>query len=688
MNKFETKDIRNVVLIGGKGVGKTSLIDALLFVSKGNTRLGKVDDGTSMVDYDPIEQERRQSITSKVLPVVWESTKINIIDTPGYSDFLGEVYSSLNICDVVVIVVDAVNGVEVNARRLFNVAKQMNKPCMFFITKMDNERADPDKAVKSIKDELESAAALFQIPIGKGASFTGVVDLLDGKAYKVNGEKVSIEEVSSDLAEEAKMSKSELMESIAESSEELLNKYLEKGDLSEEDLKFGMVKGIAQGELSPIFVGSAHNNASLTAFLATISKHFPAPSDLPPIKVLDGEGKEKDLIVDPNGSVAAHVFKITSDPGIGDIFFFKLYSGRLTSGDDVYNSNSSSSERIGHILSVKGKDREEINSISAGDIAAVAKLKETSINDSFSTKNERLKFKPIEFPTPVVPLAVIPKTKKDQDKLGIGLQKLIAIDPTFHMHIDREFAETIVTGMGEVQIDVMIKRLKERYGVEVDLGKPHIPFREMITKRVEVQGKHKKQSGGHGQFGDCWLRLEPTHDGKEFEFVDSVVGGSIPGRYIPAVEKGVKESMKKGTLAGYPVVNLRVTVYDGSYHAVDSSDLAFQVAASMAFKKGMELASPQLLEPVVDLEVYAPQDYMGDLSSDISQRRGRVSGMESGVIKAKVPMSELYQYSASLKSITSGAGTYTMTFSHYEPVPPNVAQRIITESKKEQESDR
>lgn len=685
MKKFETSAIRNVAIIGGKGVGKTSFVDAALFVSKTNTRLGKVDDGSSMVDYDPIEQERHQSITSKVFPLVWENTKINIIDTPGYGDFLGEVICGIGVADVVVIMVDAVNGVDVTARRLFKYVKEFNKPYVFVINKMDNERADAEKALKTIKDELESSASLFQMPVGHGPTFKGVVDLLEGKMYSGDSANFSITDIQADLAEEAKSKRSELIEAVAESSEALLEKYLESGEMAEEELKSGMVKGIASAQLSPVFLSSPFNSASMSAFLNAVVRHFPSPADMPKTKVTNAKGEEVILEANANGPLSALVFKVTSDPGIGDIFFFKVFSGTIVSGGDVYNVTTSCLERIGHLLVIRGKEREEVDAVCAGDIASVAKLKETYVNDSLGTKSDGFKVPKIEFPKPVVPLALIPKTKKDQDKLGIGLQKLTSIDPTFTMHIDQEFAETIVTGMGEVQIDVMVKRLKERFGVEVDLGKPHIPFREMITKKIEIQGKYKKQTGGHGQYGDCWLRLEPISNGTDFEFVDEIVGGSIPGKYVPAVEKGVREAKKKGVLAGYPVVNLRVAVYYGSYHTVDSSDLAFQIAASMAFKKGMEQAAPQLLEPIVDLEVYAPQDNMGDISSDISQRRGRVSGMDAGVIKAKVPMSELYNYSASLKSITSGAGTFTMSFSHYEAMPSHVAQRVIEESKKEKE---
>jgi len=684
VKKYDTKDIRNVALIGAKGVGKTTFMEGVLFAAKATTRMGRVDEGNSIIDYDALEVERQQSLGSKVVPFEWKSCKINMIDTPGYADFIGDAVGAINVADVACFLVDSVNGVEIHTKVLADYVKRAGTPSVFFINKADAERADVDAAFASIRDGIASSAAMFQLPMGKGSGFTGVVDLLHMRAYQ-DGKQV---EVPADIAEEAKTKRTELMEAVAENDEELLNKYLEVGELSEDELKRGVAKGIACGGLSPVFVGSSYNGTAMDAFLDAVVENFPSPADMPPVKAKGKGDSEVEVKADAGGQLVAQVFKVTSDPGIGEISYFRVYSGTVNSGGDVYNSNASTTERMGHLLQMRGKDRTEVDAAVAGDIAAVAKLKNTSINDTFSVKNAALTLDPIQFPEPVVPMAVIPKTKKDQDKLGIGLSKLTEVDPTFNYHIDKEFSETIVTAMGDIQIDVMIKKLKDRFGVEVDLGKPHIPYRERITKRCEKQGKHKKQTGGHGQYGDCWLRLEPLPAGGGFEFVDKIVGGAIPSKYVPAVEKGVRESMQKGTLAGYPVVDLKVTVFDGSYHDVDSSDMSFQIAGSLAFKNAMTEAAPQLLEPVVDLEVYAPQDYMGDLSSDISQRRGRVSGMDAGIIKAKVPLAELYQYSAALKSITSGAGSYTMKFSHYEAIPAHLAQKVIDETKREKEEEK
>lgn len=681
MKRYDTPNIRNIALVGAKGVGKTSFVEAALFTSKATTRMGRVSEGNSVIDYDPLEVEKQQSLSSKVVHIEWNGSKINFIDTPGYADFIGDAVGAINAADVIVYLIDAINGAEIQTQLLDAHSTKLGKSRAFLINKMDLDRADLDGTLASIKEKVAPSAALFQMPIGSGPDFKGVVDLLNMKAY-LDGKEC---DVPADLAADAAEKRTALMEAIAENDEKLLEKYLETGELSEGEMKAGVAKGIASGGLHPVFLGSAYNNVAIEAFLNVVAGNFPSPADMPPVKARRSDGSEVEVAADPNGHVLALVFKSTSDPGIGDIYYFRMYSGTITAGDDVFNSAHGSTERVGHLLTMRGKERAEVEAAAAGDIAAVAKLKNTSINDTFSVKAETLTVQPIEFPTPVVSLAVLPKSKKDQDKLGIGLSKLTEIDPTFTYHIDKEFSETIVTGIGDIQIEVMIKRLKDRYGVEVEFGKPHIPYRERITKKSEKQGKHKKQSGGHGQYGDCWLRVEPMEAGAGFEFVDAIVGGSVPGKYIPAIEKGVREAMHKGSLAGYPVVDLKVTVFDGSYHDVDSSDMSFQIAGAMAFKNAMADAGAQLLEPIVDLEVYAPQDYMGDLSSDISQRRGRVSGMDAGVLRAKVPMAELYQYSASLKSITSGAGNFTMKFSHYEAVPAHIAPKVIAETQKEKE---
>ena len=684
MKKYESANIRNLCVIGPKGAGKTTFLESLLYVSKAIGRMGTIEQGNTALDIDPLEIERTQTLSSKYVPIEWKDYKVNCLDTPGYADFWGETVGALAASDIAVLVVESGIGADIATGRLLGYVDKLGLPKVFIINKMDSDRANWEEAFKSIKEKV-SSAVLFQLPLGQGSSFKGVVDLLDMKAYTFEGEKTLVGEVPEDIKAKATEYRTALIESAAENDEKLLEKYLDGKELTEEEIRGALHFGIKQGAFAPVFLTAADKAVGSEPFLNTVINHFPAPTELlaPPAK--DKDGNNITVKVDPAGKFAAQVFKVTSDPGIGDIFFFRVWAGSIKSGDDVYNSTKNSNERVGHLLIIRGKQREEVDVINTGDIIAVAKLKDTGIHDTLCVKSDSVQFDPIPFPEPVVPLAVIPITKKDQDRLGVSLAKIMATDLTLKYHVDKEFAETIVTGMGEIHIEMMVKKLKEKYQVDIELGKPHIPYREAITKKSEKQGKHKKQSGGHGQFGDCWLRLEPLSSGSGFEFISEIFGGSIPSKYVPAVEKGVREAMRRGVLAGYPVVDFKATVYDGSYHDVDSSDLAFQIAATSAFKGAMEAARPQLLEPIVDLEVYSPQDFMGDLSSDISSRRGRVSGMGSGVINAKVPLAELYQYSASLKSITSGAGTYTMTFSHYEAVPAHISQKVIDATKKEKE---
>ena len=682
MKKFDTGNIRNVSVVGPKGSGKTTFLESVLFTAKVTGRQGSVDQENSTLDNDPLEIERKQSLTSKFVPVEWNGTKINFMDTPGYADFWGEAVGAMAATDIALFVVEAGSGADIATGRLIEYSNKLNKPCAFLINKMNSERADVDEAFKTIKEKV-SGAFMAYLPIGKGSEFKGVVDLIDMKAYTFDGGKVNSCDIPEDLKSLADEKRTELIESVAESDEVLLEKYLEGGDINQEEIKSAMKKGLAQKIISPVFFAASDCAMGTEVILRTLVNYFPSPEQMPVPAVTDSNGAEVELKPEPNSKAVAQVFKVTSDPGIGDIFFFRVWSGTINSGDDVHNTSKNSNERMGHLLILRGKDREEADLVTAGDIVSVAKLKESGINDTLCGKGINVQMPKIEFPNPVVSLAMKPLAKKDQDRLGVALQKLTATDPTFKYHVDKEFAETIVTGMGELHIEMMVKKLKEKYNVDVELGKPHIPYREAISKKAAKQGKHKKQSGGHGQYGDCSLRLEPLPNGGTFEFKSEIVGGAIPSKYIPAIEKGVKESMQKGVLAGYPVVGVRVVVIDGSYHDVDSSDLAFQIAGAMAFKAAMKDANPKLLEPIIDLEVYAPQDYLGDISSDISSRRGRVANMDAGCLTAKVPLAELYQYSATLRSITSGAGTYTMSFSKYEAVPAHISQKIIDDLNKE-----
>lgn len=696
MKVYETENIRNVVLLGNKGVGKTSIIDNMLFTSGGNTRVGSVTDGSSMLDTDPMEQKRRQSMLCKVIPVFWKDCKINVFDTPGYADFIGEAISAIFVADVALMVVDAVNGVEIATSRLFKYAGEFKKPCAYLVNKMDSEHANFDAAVKSIKETLSNRAVAIHIPIGRGESLTGVVDLLAMKAYDYSGGKAKEIDVPDDIKDQASKARTDIIETVAENDEALMNKYLEGGELTEEELKKGVINGILSGDFQPVMVASAIKSIGLDPLLNTIVSWFPAPSALPcPEAVKAGTEEEVKLSVDPKGHIAAYVFKTTSDPGIGDVFFFRVYSGTISHGADVYNATERTSERFGHIFIMKSKDREDVPSVVAGDVGAVAKLKSTSLCDTLCEKSNQIKFKGVKYPEPMVSLSVTPKSKQDQDKLGMGLSKFMELDPTFKMHLDKEFNETIISGIGETHLEVVMEKLKSRFGIDFDVGKPRVPYRETIQKAVKVSYRHKKQTGGKGQFGECYIEVSPLPSGTGFEFADDIVGGSIPSKFVPAVEKGVRNTMQKGALAGYPVVDVKVSLFDGSYHDVDSSDMAFQIAGSMAFKKAEQEAAPILLEPIMNIEVVVPKDYVGDVSSDISGRRGRVSGMDHqgdmGVVKAQVPLAELYKYSTTIRSMTSGAGSHSMSFSHYEQVPAHVAQKVIDESKKfreEQEAEK
>jgi elongation factor G len=691
MKVYETENIRNVVLVGSKGVGKTTLIDNLLFTSGGNTRIGNVDDGSSMLDTDPLELKRQQSMLCKVMPVEWKGCKINVFDTPGYADFVGEAISAIFVADVAAVVVDASSGVEIATKRLFNTVQKFNKPCSYIINKLDGEHANFETAVKSVRDTLSNRAVPIHFPIGAGSSFTGTVDLLSLKAYDYSSGKVKEIEVPGDMKDQVTKARTDIIESVAEGDEALMEKYLESGELSETELKAGVVKGILSGDLQPIMVASAGKNIGMDSLLDSIVTWFPSPSKLPfPKAVKPGTEDELKFDVDAKAPSCAYLFKITSDPGIGDVFFFRVYSGTISHGADLHNSTSRTSERFGHIFIIRGKNREEVPSVVAGDIAAVVKLKGTTLGNTLCDKSNQIEVFPPAYPEPMVSLSVKPKSKQDQDKLGMGLSKFMTLDPTFKMRLDKEFNETIISGVGESHLEVIMEKLKDRFGIELEVGKPRIPYRETIKKTVKVQHKHKKQSGGKGQYGECYLEVSPLSPGSGFEFINSIVGGAIPSKYIPAVEKGVKDSMSKGVLAGYPVVDVKVSVFDGSYHDVDSSDMAFQIAGAMAFKKAETEAAPILIEPIMSVEVTVPKDSVGDVSSDISSRRGRVAGMDHqgalGIVKAQVPLAELYKYSTTLRSMTSGAASHSMSFSHYEAVPSHVVQKIVDETQKAKEA--
>jgi len=687
---------RNVALIGHSGCGKTSLVEAILFDTGANSRLGSVEQGTSVADCTPDEQKRGMTLTAKTLRAMWRDTRITLLDTPGYTDFIGDVISGLRAVDNAIVVIDAAAGIQVGTERTWQVADEYGLPRLVFITKMDKENADFASLCEKLQKKWGDHLVPVTLPIGKEADFKGVVDVVREKAFVFPGGETkdySEEDIPEELKGAAEEARFNLVERVAESDDALLEKYLEEGELSEDELKSALRKGIAEGKIVPVLCGVADRNIGVQVLLDWIVDFLASPADRGEVRGKK-PGSDEEVVRKPEEGepVAAFVFKVTAEEHVGEVTYFRVFSGKLTSGQDLLNSTKGSTERIGQLLFVHGKQREELEEASAGDIVAVAKLKNTSIGDTLCDAKSPILFDGwLNYPESVFSVALRVDDKKQQEKLSYGLAQLTREDPTVKMHVDQEFGQTIVAGLGEMQLEVMIDKLKSRFGVDVEVEEAKIPYRETIRSKAKAQGKYKKQTGGRGQYGDVWLEIEPLPRGADFEFVDKIVGGVVPSKYIPAVEKGVREAMQKGVLAGYPVVDVRVTLYDGSFHPVDSSDLAFQIAGSLAFKKCMAEASPVLLEPIMEVEVVVPEECLGDITSDLNGRRGRIMGIEHTgdyqVVRAQVPLAEMRRYSTDLKSMTQGRGYYTMRFSHYEEVPDRIAQGIIEQAQAEQSKE-
>ena len=654
MKDFKINEIRNVGMVGHGGVGKTSLVEAVLYDAGVTTRLGRVDDGTTASDYTDDEIQRKTSIGASLLHLEWKNHKINLVDMPGYADFIGEVVGGLRVTETALILLSAQAGVEVGTEQVWNIARKYNIARAFFVNKMEKEHADFEKTVKQAKESFGHQVTPIQIPIGEGLGFKGIIDLIKMKAvYFDKAGAPKEDKIPPELEKRTKDYREKLMETVAESDDSLLEKFFEKGQLSNEEIRDGLRKGVVELKIYPLLCGSALGNVGISTLLDSIVEYFPAPSDFVQIKGKDpGTDKEKTIKIDQNGSLCAFAFKTVAEPHVGELTFLKTYSGKLQTGMDVYNSTKEAVERIGQIYALNGRERKEIGVVSAGDLAAVVKLKNTQTGDTFCEKKDPVILPGIAFPKPVINMAIRPKAKGDEEKIANGFAKLHEEDPTFIMEVDTDIKQTIIYGQGELHLEVMVDRLKKRFGVEAELEKPRIPYRETIKAKTEAQGKYKRQSGGRGQYGDVWLRLEPLPRGTGVEFENEIVGGVVPSKYIPSVEKGVVEAMNEGILAGYKVMDLRVTIYDGTYHVVDSSDLAFKIAGSMGFKNASSLAKPVLLEPVYNLEVIVPEEFMGDVMGDLSSRRGKISGMDREGnfqnIKAQVPLAELYKYSTSL----------------------------------------
>ncbi len=669
--KMETSKIRNVTVVAHGNAGKTTLAEAILFKKKLVQRMGKVEDGNTVSDYQPEEKERKISISLSLIPFEHKGVKINYIDTPGYADFFGEVLSGIRAGDNGLILVNATSGIEIQTKKQWVYLEKENKPRAFFVNKLDAENTDFFKIVDQIKETFSTKAYPVVIPVKEGKELKGVKNVL------------------SDGAEGVEEYKKELMEIAAEGDDALLEKYFEEGELSPKEIKEGLKKAYLKGEFFPILCGSATALIGIDELLDFIVEYMASPDAFGAVKGKNpktNEEEERKVSVDENFS--AFVFKTLSDPYVGKLSFVKVYSGKLSSNTQVYNSSRDTTEKVSQLLFVRGSNQEPTDSIIAGDIGVITKLVSTKTNDTLSDKDAPIVYPPIEFPEPMLSKAMRPKTKADEDRMSIGLGKIMDEDPTVKVSKNDETKEQIISGIGETHLSVIMEKLRKRYNVNIELTTPKVPYRETITKKTKVEGKYKKQTGGHGQYGHCWLEVEPLERGKEFEFESKIFGGAIPKQYIPAVEKGVREAMEHGILAGYPVVDIKVTVVDGSYHPVDSSELAFKVAGSMALKKALEQCNSIILEPIEKLEIIVDEQYMGDVIGDLNSKRGKVLGMraENGkqIIEALVPLSEVLTYANDLNSITQGTGEFRMSHSHYEPAPPKVAEKVIAEAKREE----
>lgn len=680
--EYKTDQIRNVAVLGHGGSGKTTLIDSLCFVSGTSKRLGKVDEGSALTMHTP--EEHAHEISIQLTPAYAEhlDTKINLLDTPGYLDFTGDAISAVRVADAAIIVVSATSGVEVGTERVWRYCEERGIPRIFFVSMMDKDHADFDGVFEQIKSRLTESALPVEIPVGEGDDFSGIINLFSEKThmYKPGTQKGEYDET--DIPEELKAKEAqwetELQETLATTDESLLESYLEGGQISREEAIEAMALGMARREVFPVFCGSASQTYGMRALLKKIVELCPSPAEAAP-EVVDGV----EYTAEDSGPLAALVFKTAAEPHVGELSFFRIFSGSVSNGAEVSNASDGQSEKLNHLSIPMGKERFEVPTLHAGDIGVVAKLKHTHTNDTLCEKGKKIPLEPIGFPSADIAIAIKGATRNDEDKLGEVLPKLHEEDPTFSASFNPELHQTIARGVGELHLDVQFERMARKYGVKVETEQPRIAYRETITKAAEGQGRHKKQSGGRGQFGDCWIRMKPLPSGSGYEFVNSIKGGVIPTKYIPSVDKGIQEASERGVVAGFPLVDFAAECYDGSFHAVDSSDIAFKLAGSMAFREVAEKCRPILLEPVVDVAVTTPDEYVGDIMGDLTSRRGKVQGMDPAngrtTVKARVPESELYKYAATLRSITQGRAHHTRALAGYEAAPTEVAKKVRAE---------
>jgi elongation factor G len=689
MKLYEIADIRNLGIIGHGASGKTSLTSSLLYSSGTVNRLGRVDQGTTVTDFDEEEIARKVSISSALCYLEWKKTKINIVDTPGYGAFIADAKAALRVLDGALIVVDGVAGVEVQTEEAWGYASEFELPRMFVVNKLDRENSSFARALESIGRAFGRQAVPIQIPLGAEKTFTGVVDLVSNKATvyeRDDSGKNRVTDVPPDLADAVKEARESLMEMVAEVDDGLMEKFFDSGTLTQEELVKGLARGVKEKKIFPVLCASALTNIGAHPLLDACVAFLPHPGERGPFR---GDNPRTKTPAERRGTFdephSAFVFKTIADPYSGKISLFRVYSGALKSDSTVYNAARDVQERFGSILILQGKESQPVTEVRAGDIAAVPKLKETSTGDTLADKAHPIVYPAVSFPEPSIAFALQPKSRADEEKISSVLPRLVEEDPTIRFRRDLQTHELIIAGNSDQHVEVTLARMKKKFGVEAILHAPKVPYFETIKKKAEAQGKHKKQTGGHGQYGDCWIRLEPLPRGAGFEFQDEVFGGAIPKNFIPSVEKGIQDARMQGFLAGYPVVDFRVVLYDGSYHDVDSSDIAFKIAGSLGFKKAMEEAGPTLLEPIMEVEVTAPGQFMGDLMGDLNSRRGRVLGVEANghneVIKANAPMAEMLTYASILKSITGGRGSYRMKMSHYEEVPSHLQTKIIAAHK-------
>jgi elongation factor G len=672
MKEYSADRIRNVALASHQGTGKTSLVEAMVFDSGATTRMGRVEEGNTVSDWDPDEVKHHISINTCIAPVEWNGNKINLIDTPGYADFIGEVKEGLRVADSVLLPVSAVDGLQVGTETAWQLADERKLAKVVFVNKLERENASFGSVVDQLRERFGTTVVPVQIPIGREHDFKGLVDVLGQKAYVYQDGKAKESPVPDDLQDQVQTFRQQVVEAVCETDDELMERYLNDDDIDDSDLIAALHAACIRGEIVPILLGAATQNIGVTELLDALIAFTPGPEEAG---------------MSPNGKLAALVFKTIADPYVGKLSYFRVYSGALRNDTHVYNSSKGHDEHIGPVLVVRGKQQESVPQIQAGDIGAVAKLHDTGSGDTLTIKGSDVKLEPIEFPPPAFSASVVAKTKADLDKLGQALHRIVEEDPTLHVERDSDTGEMILSGIGESHLHIAVERIKRKFGVDIDLGDPKVPYRETITGSTKAEGRHKKQTGGRGQFGDVWVEFDPLPEA-DFEFVNKIVGGAVPKQYIPAVEKGIQEAMAHGPLAGYPVINVRATLYDGKYHDVDSSEMAFKIAGSLAFKEGVMKCNPVLLEPFMDVEVVIPENYMGDVIGDLNSKRARVLGMEpigggKTRVRAQAPLAEMTHYATALRSITQGRGSFSMTLLDYEQMPPHEAQKVMDAAKKE-----